>query len=730
MNINVLCQAALQNLPGVSVLLFDHDLRYTLVSDQPEPPFHQAACIGQPLPVAMPTAYVEAFQAAYLAALDGTAQAIDYTYEDQVYTVQVQPVRDAQGQILGGMVIAPLTGKTIAFNHQRYQALFDQTNDAVFVLDFDGRHLEWNQRAADLLGYTSAELSELTNSALVSPEEMTHSQQQLAALLSGGEVPVYERRFIHKSGREIVTEVNLTLVRDVAGQPQYIQSIVRDITERKRAEMALRTSEERYRIISELMSDYAYLFRLEPDGTQVLEWVTDSMTRVTGYTVDELLNQQLQLIHPDDNAWVQADIQRAVAGEFIAACEYRIFDKMGQIRWIRIARHPIWDDAEQRVTRLYNVAQDITQGKEAEAALMQSEERFRLITQATTDGLYDCDLVAGTVWRNDWYVRYLGLTSPISGRGVWAPALHPDDHDEILASHRTTLAGNANSWTGEYRLRGQDGNYRIFTDRTYIVRDQQGRAIRAMGAVTDVTEAREHEQRALELRVQTERIEMLTKFIRAMSHDFRTPLTVINTSIYLLNRSNDPARQQLHLDKIQDQVGQLEKLIDGLRTMAILDSDDVFEFQPLDVNRLVEYVQTHEGPKCEEKGINLYVKTGTDLPRIFGDENWLHHALTSLVENAIQFTPSGNTITLRTDQQADCILVEVQDTGIGMTEAQQQAIFTPLYRAAEHRPADNGYGSGLPIAYKIINEHQGRIELESVPNQGTTFRILLPVKTL
>ena len=549
--------------------------------------------------------------------------------------------------------------------------------------------------------------------------------------MSGEVITATEYQIYTKSGELRWVRITRHPVWDADDQHVVrLYNIAQDVTKEKAALSELEASRERYRMISELISDFAFSMVLSPTGDQKVEWVTGAFQRITGYDEQAILDSDSILVHPGDVQKYRDEFSRVIQGQTIDGSEYRIITQAGEQRWLQVSRLPDWDEQEQRVIRVYCVGQDITYRKRTEVALIENEERFRLITQATSNGLYDCDLVNNLVWRNDWYNRYLGRTEAVSGRGIWSKRIHPDDYEATMRSHRAALASDATSWIGEYRLRNQEDQYRTFLDRTYIVRDDKGEALRAIGAITDITERRAYDQRAMDLRVQTERIQVLTGLVRAMSHDFRTPLTVINTSIYLLNRTDDPERQQYHLAKIQDQVMRLEKLIDGLRTMALLDADDAYEFTSVDVNRLVDYVQSVQQSACDAKEITLQVYTADNLPAIEGDDNWLDRAFTNLVENAIQFTPTGNQITLRTYRREDDVILEVEDTGVGMTAEQQEAVFTPLYRGAEHRPADNAYGLGLTITHKIVSAHHGRIELESIVDKGTTFRLLFPVKTL
>ena len=156
------------------------------------------------------------------------------------------------------------------------------------------------------------------------------------------------------------------------------QSLTRaqqEVAERQRTEAALQLSEERYRQITELMSDYAYAYRVEPDGSITMEWITtESAQRMTGYDPFKEVRNSLLLYHPDDQPKVRQDLQQTLAGQPTSA-DYRIMTKQGDLRWVHLERHPVWDAEHTRVVRFFGVAQDITARKQIE------EDREHLITE-------------------------------------------------------------------------------------------------------------------------------------------------------------------------------------------------------------------------------------------------------------------------------------------------------------------------------------------------------------
>jgi PAS domain S-box-containing protein len=723
----------LGQLPDTTLLIFDTDLRIQLVSGAAldQQLFMQKAEPEKTLHEAMPQAYIAAFEAPCRAALTGESQRSEFLYAGHIYDIHVGPLRDEQNAITGGMAVArrlnmPDAASTLS---RYYSALFNQNNDAVLIFDMDGNALDWNQRAAQMLGYEFAEFAELTVYKVIAPEEVSDSRQRFVQLAAGETPPVYERRVRRKDGTIIIAEINVAPVKGEDGKPFCIMSILRDITQRKQAEAEQRLIEERNTIISELTFDFAYAVRVDPDGTMTYEWLTvEPFERMTGYPVSELERIGFQQIyHPDDRDRLREDRDRTMKGEIVTG-EYRIITRGGDLRWTVIDRYPIWDEQEQRVVRFYAVAKDITERKETEIALRASEERFRLVAKVISDGVYDWDMVRNTNWHSESYRE----TFAVEGAGpsdfaAWFDRIHPEDNEMVVESQLLAIQDGAESWAEEYRMRRRDGSYAIVADRALILRDQAGNPIRLIGAVTDVTERRKAEQQALDLALQREKVRILAEYITAISHDFRTPLSVINTSIYLIGKVREEEERKRHLEKLNEQATRIEELVDGLLTMARLDKDDLLTCEWLDLNTLVVQTDIRKRPLCDDKGLKLSVNLAHDLPLVYVDRLWMNEALMHLVDNAIQYTPAGQFITIRTYQQHESVVIEIQDTGIGMDEEQLQGIFDPLFRAEAHRPMTGGSGLGMAITGKIIERHNGRIEVDSKPNVGTTVRIWLTV---
>jgi PAS domain S-box-containing protein len=260
-------------------------------------------------------------------------------------------------------------------SERRFQALIDHCADAVALLDQHGVVQYISPAATRILGYDLNTFIGTPVSENIHPADRQRIAEHLKQLvLQPASQLTTELRVGHADGSWRWFEA--TAVNSLA-EPAIAGVVVNfhDVTERKQAEAALRDSEERYRMISELVSDYAYAYHIAPDGSATLAWITDAFTRTTEYTREDMavFDQWMAVVYPEDRAIADQHAQRLLAGQ-AGICEHRIRAKDGRILWMRLYGQPLWDAAEARVTRIYGAVQDITQIKQLEQQLSQAQK--------------------------------------------------------------------------------------------------------------------------------------------------------------------------------------------------------------------------------------------------------------------------------------------------------------------------------------------------------------------
>lgn len=272
----------------------------------------------------------------------------------------------------------------------------------------------------------------------------------------------------------------------------------------------------------------------------------------------------------------------------------------------------------------------------------------------------------------------------------------------------------------------EDGSRMLEAESRPINDDQQLRA-GTLVLLRDVTFQKRSRYQSFELELEQERVGILTTFIRAAAHEFRTPLSVIKTSVYVAGRTSDDATRQAQYAKIAFQMNRMNRLLDQVQTMVRLDAQIEFERASVSLNEIVRACVTRVQPDIESGSLKLVMMLSRQLPGISGDAASLGRAIDELLANAVQYTPAGGTITVTTEYADEGLLMQVIDTGIGMSTQEQVHIFERMYRADSSRSRP-GFGLGLSIVQRIIQGHDGSIVVESEPGKGSTFTVWLPVE--
>lgn len=295
----------------------------------------------------------------------------------------------------------------------------------------------------------------------------------------------------------------------------------------------------------------------------------------------------------------------------------------------------------------------------------------------------------------------------------------------VWATYKKILGGELEVAL-ERAYRRRDGTV-IYVDTTNaIVYDQKGAPL-VVTVVRDVTALKQAEQQRMAFALEQERMRILTDFITHASHEFRTPLSVINTSAYLLKRSADAEARQRHLSAIEAQTESITTLVEALITMLRLDSSRETFTRPVDLCGVVEGVYQRKRGEFEAGRLRTGLEFEARPVIVLGDATYLSQAVTCILDNALRFTPEDGAIQVRVEIAGQDAVIEVADTGSGIGQDDLEHIFERFYRADKARTT-RGLGLGLPIAQAIVERHQGRIEVESALGRGSTFRVFLPLR--
>ncbi len=469
-------------------------------------------------------------------------------------------------------------------------------------------------------------------------------------------------------------------------------------------------------------------------GRQFLLW-SEGIYRILGIARSDFPPSERtfeSLVHPDDLALVRRERKAATHCARRVEFEHRIFQPDGVVRYIHEITETCFDD-QHRPVRQTGTMQDITDRKHREAALHESEERFKFVARAVSDVVWDWDLAANTLWWNDGFLTTFGyaareIDAKVESRNR---RIHPEDRERVVESLRRAIAGDAETWGAEYRFQRKDGTFVIVQDRGYIVRDAAGKGLRMVGGMRDLTEQKKMEAQFL----RAQRMESIGTLAGGIAHDLNNVLAPIMMAVELLKRDpgNDPKRSRV-LETIDissrrgsDLVRQVLSFARGLDSKRVL-------------IRLRNQVEDLHGIISEifPRDIRIVVEVPTDLWPITGDPIQLHQVLLNLAVNARDAMPHGGTLTLSASnlvidaqyagmtpeaKAGPHVLLKVADTGVGIAPEVRERIFEPFFTTKE---PGKGTGIGLATVHTVTKSHGGFVNFESELGRGTTFKVYLP----
>ncbi|SDK93083.1 PAS domain S-box-containing protein [Maridesulfovibrio ferrireducens] len=463
----------------------------------------------------------------------------------------------------------------------------------------------------------------------------------------------------------------------------------------------------------------------------------------------------LEHVLPEDRVTTDLIFQKAIATRTALAFDCRIHRVDGEVRWIHVAGDHKLDFNGENLT-MTGILRDITEFKQAELALKQSEERFTYAINATQDGLFDWDLSTNVIyyslrWKNMFGYAYDELSNDFS---AWKDLMSPEDAEAVWNMLEQLINKKRDRFKIEFKMKHKDGHWVNILSKATAIFNEDGQAVRVVGTNSDISERVDMEHKL----AMAQRLEAVGQLASGIAHEINTPLQYILGNLTFMRDSWSEIEEDLKspkqlegrifidsvpvedtslqlalewkksiLDSIEG-VGQISKIVQAMKLFAHPDIESV---QLTDFNELVKntvVIAKNEWKYVAEVVMNL----DEDLPYIVCNSGEINQTILILLVNAAHAIamnngnkPEKGRITLTTFQENGNVALSVQDNGCGISTQNINRVFDHFFTTKE---VGKGTGQGLAIAHTIITKHKGSIVLDSQEGIGATFTIKLPLK--
>jgi PAS domain S-box-containing protein len=622
----------------------------------------------------------------------------------------------------------------------QFRQSFDFAGIGMAVVGLEGQWLRVNRVLTDLLGYTEAELQKKTFQEITHPDDLEKTLAHVRALIAG-EQSYYqmEKRYLRKDGALVWIRLTVSLVRSAAGQPLHFVSQIENITNQRQAEAALRESTARLTLAVDAAELAVWDWNLV---TNTIAWDA-GMFRMYGVkpTADGRVDYQTwrEAVLPEDVALQEERLRATVAARSRGRREFRIRrGSDGAVRTISAAEIVICDEGGQP-THTIGINIDITERKQAEVALRESEERYRVMVETVQDYAIFLLNAQGLVssWntgaeRNKGYRadeilgQHFSVFYPPENRAVAAA---------LLAKATATGRAEAQGW----RVR-KDGS-RFWADVVITaLRNKQGELIGFSKVTRDLTIRKQLEDQLVErnaaLEVETRRAQeasrLKSEFLANMSHELRTPLNgIIGFSTFLAGGKPGPLnpKQKEFLNDVLTSGRHLLRLINDLLDLAKIEAGKL-ELAPATFSLRTAVAEVTSGLRSlvAEKKITFEATVELADDGVSLDEQKIRQVLYNLLSNAIKFTPEGGRVSLHVGADMENrIVMTVSDTGIGIKPEDLGRLFVEFQQLdASASRRYQGTGLGLALTKRLVALHGGKIDVASEFGRGATFTVRLP----
>lgn len=617
------------------------------------------------------------------------------------------------------------TEEALKSSENKYRSLFENANDAIFLMK-EKIFVDCNPTTAQMFGYSKNELlgiSPFQVSPKYQPDGRTSAEMagEKISEAMNGKPQFFEWVHIKKDGSEFQAEVSLNKI-EIDNQTMLL-AFVRDITERKLAEKVIEEKEKHYRALFDLSP--AGILIEDADGN-ILD-LNESFCSHSGYSRKELIGKNVAILGPNErHEDIKHNISQILDGKIL---EHDVINKKkdGTLGYLQLRECSI--TLPDGTLGLISVANDITDRKNAEQALLKSEKRYRMFFEEDISGNYISTPDGRILDCNSAFVQMFGFDSKEDALSFEPKNLYPDPKKREKFLSELKEKRSIDLWG--YELKKKDGSPIFIAERTVGIFEDDGQLRKIQGYIFDITDLIKTQAELIKAKEAAEGANRLKDaFIANMSHEIRTPLNGILGMTSLIKERVEQylAKNDLnYFSAIDIASNRIIRTIDMILNFSRLQVGDFpTNYSLINVTRILAQLVDEYKFTAERKSLTISFENNLGQVTINADEYSLTQAVSNLIDNAIKYTRSGYIKIILTQNSSGKFVILVKDSGVGISEEYLENLFQPYSQEESgYSRAYDGVGLGLSLVKKFLDLNEAKISVTSEKGKGTTFTITI-----
>jgi PAS domain S-box-containing protein len=650
----------------------------------------------------------------------------------EYHSFNIQPVRQGEEIVAIEGFINDITERKRAEellreNEERFLRIFEEGPLGMAIVGQNFRYIKVNEAFCRMTGHTEQELTSLTFVDITHPEHVGKDTKYIKKLIAG-EIQLYrtEKRYVRKDKAIMWISATATTIHDKDGQFLYILGMFEDITERKKAEEALRESEEKYRTLFETMLQGV----VYQDRTGRITSANLGAEAILGLTSEQMLGRtssdpRWKAIHEDGSdfpgethpSMVALKTGKPVRNEMMGV----FHPQESRYHWIVINAIPQFKPGEDTPYQVYTTFSDITERRKAEEAMRESEQRYKGVVDNIGIGVSLISPNMEILFLNNQMKKWFPNID-ISKEAVCYRAFNNPPKEEVCSycpTYKTLRDGHVHESTTETPLGERIVNYRVVSSP---IKGKDGKVISAIEMMEDITERKKLQEQL----IQTEKLAAVGTLAYGIAHEFNNIMAGILINSELGLATGDPEQIKECFQTIAENSQRASSITNNLLAFA---RQKEARKELVDITEPLRNVLSIIHRELEKHNIEM-VEKFKPIPKIFCDAGQFSEVFLNMITNARDaMLPKGGTLTVEVEPYEDNIRIIFKDTGCGIPDEIKGRIFEAFVttKGALGGSEVPGTGLGLFLTYGIVDGYQGRIEVESRVGQGTQFTILIPV---